>query len=104
MKININKLYPATGSFFFIVALIFLLVHTSLVTKSPDEAFARDIFGFYIPTPPVWTSHIPYLGYFIGVIFEYFSLHGLVGLTVLATLASIGGFFLKLESKHKNKE
>lgn len=102
MKININKLYSAAGTVFFLAALIFLFVHNSLLTKSPDEPFARDLFGFYVPTPPVWTSHIPYIGFVIDVIFESFSLHGLVGLVILGVLGGLGGFFLKLESKNED--
>lgn len=104
MKADIKKLYSALATFFFLTALIFLFVHNFLLTKSPDEPFARDIFGLYVPTPPVWTSHIPHVGFVVEVLFESFSVHGLVGLVILGVLAGAGGFFLKLESKYENKE
>ena len=103
MKLNINKLYSTAGTIFFIAALIFLFVHNSLLTKSTDEPFSRDILGFYVPTPPVWTSHIPYVSFIVEVVYESFSLHGLIGLIIMGILGGLGGLFLRLESKNENK-
>ena len=84
--------------------VIYLFIHSTLVVGSPEEDFARDLFGFPIPHPPVWTSFIPYLGYFLGVIFEFFSLHGLVGLVIAIVLFSIGGFLMRLSETRESKK
>lgn len=79
-----------------ISGIIFLLIHSFVVTGNPDESFSRDLFGFPIPHPPVWTSFIPYLGSFLGFIFELFSIHGLIGVVISGVLLYIGGFFMML--------
>ena len=88
-----QKLYEKAGLILIITGAIFLLLHSLLVTKVPVEPFTRDVLGLPIPVPPIWTSFIPYLGFFLNIIYEYFSLHGLAGLTVVITLFTIGGKF-----------
>ena len=99
MKIVIIKLLKTIGILFIISGVIFLLVHSFIVTGSRNEPFARDLFGFPIPHPPLWTSYIPYLGGFLGFIFEFFSIHGLVGLVISGTLFMVGGFLVGISDK-----
>ncbi|PJE64242.1 MAG: hypothetical protein COU90_04040 [Candidatus Ryanbacteria bacterium CG10_big_fil_rev_8_21_14_0_10_43_42] len=84
------KLNRIVGNFFIGIAIVFLISFSMIVSKEPDEPFARDLFGFAIPTPPTWTVFIPYLGYILNFIFEAFSLHGLVQLSVFIVLLGIG--------------
>lgn len=100
---KMKKLFQVVGTVFMISGIIFLLIHLFIVTGSPDESFARDIFGFPIPHPPIWTSHIPYLGFFIGIIFELFSIHGLVGLAISGMLLYIGGFLMSFSERKNDK-
>ena len=93
---NIKKLSQASGVLFMISGIIFLLIHSFIVTGSPDESFARDFFGFPIPHPPLWTSYIPYLGFVLRIIFEFFSIHGLVGLVIFFVFLFIGGLLMRL--------
>ena len=79
--------------------VVFLLIDSFLVTVSSGEDFARDIFGFPIPHPPVWTSFIPFLGSFLAFIFEFFSLHGLVGTAIFGTLLYIGVLLIGFDKK-----
>lgn len=91
-----KKLMETLGTVFIIGSVVFLLVHSFLVTGGPGENFFRDLFGLPIPTPPVWTSFIPIFGVVLDVIFQYFSLHGLVGVLIAGTLFSIGGYLINL--------
>lgn len=84
--------------------IIFLLGFSIIVTGTSKEDFARDIFGFPIPHPPLWTSYIPYLGGFLGFIFGLFSLHGLIGIIISASLFGIGSLFLRLSEKKAQNE
>ena len=95
-----KSLFKALGIFFVISGLIFLFVYSAIVTGSPNEPFARDLFGFPIPHPPIWTSYIPYLGSFFRFIFESFSIHGVVGIIISVIFFSIGGFILELNEKN----
>lgn len=94
-----RKIYNFFGFVFIGSGIIFLLIHRFIVTSSTNEDFARDLFGFPIPHPPVWTSYIPYLGGFLGFIFEFFSIHGLIGIVILGALSLIGGFLISLNSE-----
>ncbi len=78
-----------------------MLIHSFVITISSGESFARDIFGFPIPRPPIWVSYIPYLGFFIGVAFEFVSIHGLVGIAVSGILFVIGSFLVGLTLKEE---
>lgn len=98
-----KKLLEALGTVFIVVSVIFLLIHSFLVTGSADEDFARDLLGFPIPTPPVWVSFIPILGVVLDVIYRYFSLHGLVGLLITGSLFGIGGFLINFGGKFSDK-
>lgn len=91
-----KNLFQGVGMLFIFSALIFLVIYSMVVTGSANEDFARDIFGLPIPHPPVWTSYIPFVGSLLGTVFEFFSLHGLVGMVIAIVLFSIGGFFMRL--------
>ncbi len=92
------------GYFFVAGSILFLLVHQFVITKTPGENFSRDLFGFPIPHPPIWTSYIPYLGGFLGIIFEFFSIHGLVGLAISGLLLYIGGFLIVISERKEDKK
>lgn len=98
-----KKIFRGLGILLMVCGLIFLMAYSSLVTGSPDESFSRDLFGFPIPHPPVWTSFIPYLGSFLGLIFALFSIHGLIGVAISGVLLSIGYLFMTLGNE-KSKE
>jgi len=93
-----KKLHLIIGKIFIGIAIIFILIFSFVLTKSPNESFSRDILGLSIPTPPVWTSFIPYLGGFLGFIFEFFSLHGLVEILIFITFLSVGIKLLNSQS------
>jgi hypothetical protein len=87
------------GTMLIICGVIFLFIHSMIVTGISSESFARDLFGFPIPHPPLWTSYIPYLGGLLGFIFEFFSLHGLVGIIISGVLFYIGALFIGFGNK-----
>lgn len=88
-----KKIINTLGLLLYFIAIIFILLHRFLVTSSPDEDFSRDFFfSLPIPHPPTWTSYVPFVGLFIGFIFELFSLHGLVGMGVFFVLISVAHF------------
>lgn len=96
-----KKLRLILGRMFVGISIVFFLIFSFVVTKSPNESFPRDIFGLLIPTPPVWTSFIPYLGWFIGFVFEFFSLHGLIEMFIFVIFLVIG---IKLLTSEQEKE
>lgn len=96
-----KKLFQILGTLFIVGGIIFLLVHSFVVTGTSSEDFARDIFGLPIPHPPVWTSYVPFLGYPLGLLFEFFSLHGLIGAAVSGVLLYIGGLLITSGDKEK---
>ena len=98
---NIKKLFQILCIFFIISGITFLLIHSFIVTRSSNEDFARDIFGFPIPHPPVWTSYIPFVGSILGFVFEFFSFHGLIGTVITGVFLCIGGFLLMLADEKK---
>lgn len=83
-----KKIIQFVGKIFIGIAIIFLLIHSFVVVS--DGSITKDVFGFTIPEPPPWTSFVPYLGYVIGFIYHYFSIHGLAGVIVSALLLGIG--------------
>lgn len=93
---KIKKLFRVAGYLFFVGAVIFPLAFSSVVTGTKDESFSRDLLGFPIPHPPSWVSLIPYLGWSLGIIFELFSLHGLVTIGISVLLISFGVFLVNL--------
>lgn len=97
------KLFKYMGYLFIISGLLFLFGFSMLVTGTSKEDFARDLFGFPIPHPPLWTSYIPFVGGLLGIIFELFSLHGLVNIIISALLFGIGSLFLKLSENKTQK-
>lgn len=90
-----NKIYSVIGIALIVSAILFISVFTMVVSVTDGESVKRDLFGLVIPEPPLWTSYIPFIGFFIGILFELFSLHGLVGTCIFLTLAAIGGLLLK---------
>lgn len=74
----------------FITAGVLSFFILTFVVKSDGLSGTQDLFGFAIPQPPQFTTFIPYFGYLIGIVFEIFSLHGLVTLAVVFSLIGIG--------------
>lgn len=99
-----KKIFQALGMLFIIGGIIFLLVHSFIVTGNSNESFARDILGFPIPHPPLWTSYVPYMGFFLGIIFEFFSIHGLVGIVIFGVFICVGGFLVSLSNQKEDKQ
>ena len=101
---NIKKtVLQYMGVLFIIIGIISWSIHSFIVTSS-NEPFPRDLLGFAIPQPPIWTSYIPYLGRFIGFLFESFSIHGLIGIFIFLIPAYIGGGLLNLSDKKHERE
>ena len=99
IKMRMKKTLQVLGGLFMVGGFVFLVIHSSFVTVSPEEPFARDLLGFPIPHPPVWVSLIPFLGFFIGIVFESFSIHGLIGFVISGILFGIGGLLIELATK-----
>ncbi len=95
----VKKIFQLLGMLLMISGVIFLLIHSFIVTGSRGESFSRDLFGFPIPHPPLWTSYIPYLGSFLDFLFQFFSIHGLIGIVISGSLFGIGGFLMSLGEK-----
>lgn len=93
-----EKVIKFIGKVFIGIAIIFLLVHSFVVVS--DGSISKDVFGFTIPKPPLWTSYIPYLGYVIAFIYQYFSIHGLVGIVITVLLFGAG---INLANFNKSK-
>lgn len=96
---KIQVIFRILGLILIVFAIAFLISHIFIRTGASDENFSRDILGLAVPTPPVWISYIPYAGVIIGMIYEFFSLHGLAGLIIFSVafflgvkLMSIGDF------------
>ncbi len=90
-----NTLRKFFGKIMISLSILFILIFHFIVTGTSGEIFSRDLFGFIIPTPPLWTTLIPFIGYFLGIIFEMFSLHGLVGISIFIIIFSIGTYLNK---------
>ena len=84
-----------------IAGIAFFLIFSFIVTGTSNESFARDLFGFPIPQPPLWTYFIPFLGGFLGFIFELFSVHGLVVVGIAGLILYVGGIFMTLSERQK---
>lgn len=83
-----QRFVKITGIGLMVTAIAFLVIHSFIIVS--DGIVATDIFGFQIPEAPLWTTYIPVVGWLIGLIFEYFSLHGLVGVVIFLTLLTTG--------------
>ena len=83
-----KKIIQFIGKIFIGIAIVFLLVHSFVVVS--DGSITKDVFGFTIPEPPLWTSFIPILGSIIGFFVQYFSIHGLIGIVVFLIFLGIG--------------
>ena len=97
-----KKNYEILGKLVLGGAFIFLLVFLFVETKSGNEPFARDIFGFPLSNPPEWIGMIPYVGSFIEFVYYLFSIHGLVGIIIFGVLASAGLKVLNLSKENDN--
>jgi len=84
------------------VGIITFLV-LSFIVKS-DGKVTYDLLDLRIPTPPLWTSYIPYIGPFIEFLFQFFSIHGLITLTVAGVISSIGLYILELGGEKRNEK
>ncbi|MEI6480461.1 MAG: hypothetical protein WCO12_02990 [bacterium] len=93
-----NKIKTILGIVIAGSACLFGLVYCFVMVQSPNESFARDILGFKVPTPPLWTSYIPFLGVLLSNLYQLFSIHGIVGLFIFGSLISLA---LKLTSTRK---
>lgn len=84
------------------IGLAFLFFVVLSFTGFSKDGIMRDIFGFIVPTPPVWTSYIPFVSGIIGFISEYFSIHGLI--TIFGTIIiGVSGFAITGASEKINK-
>lgn len=92
----VKKLAVIFGIVFAICGIAFLPADIFIVTTT--GVGKRDIFGLPIPQPPVWVPFIPYIGNFLRFVFESFSLHGVVGLTIFITIMSIAGNLIRYGS------
>lgn len=88
MQKFMKKFIRAIGNIFVVAAILFLLIHSFVVVS--DGSLTRDLFGFIIPYPPLWTGWIPYLGYIIALFYGWFSIHGLIGVVIIALLMGVG--------------
>lgn len=86
-----------------ISGVLAFLILSFVVTGTSGESFPRDLFGLPIPTPPIWTSYVPFLGGIIGFIFELFSLHGLIEILIVFGLFYLSGIFLTLGDNKNEK-
>lgn len=82
------KIIRVFGNILIALSVLFLLASSLIVVS--DGHVRKDIFGMTIPTPANWTSFVPYLGFVIGVIFELFSIHGLVVIVITLLLFAAG--------------
>lgn len=90
-----SELPDLIGRVLIFVAFVFIILNTFVIVADPINHSRVDyFFNLEIPAPPEWTIYIPYLGYPIGMMSEYFSLHGLATIFVFVILLSIGGFLL----------
>ncbi len=76
------------GTVIIAIAILFIIIYSFIIVS--DGKVTRDLLGFIIPQPPVWTSFVPGLGGFIGYIFQFFSIHGLVGVIITIGLLLLG--------------
>lgn len=83
-----KKILRVSGFIVILAGILFLLVGALVVISDGEKK--TDVFGLTIPETPTWTGYIPFLGYGIGLVFESFSLHGLVVITVFGILISFG--------------
>lgn len=96
----IKKIIPIIGKILIAVAFIFLLIYFYISIS--DGTISKDIFGFTVPNPPLWTSYIPIVGSVIGFITQFFSTHGLVGVLVTLFLFGIGISLMGSNKSNKN--
>lgn len=90
-----RKIFRSIGTTLYVLAFLFIVLNNFIVTGKGGEDFTRDIFGLPIPHPPLWISYIPYLGFLIGYLFEFLSIHGLVTIVIFIVIIFIANLFYK---------
>lgn len=88
MQKFMKKFIRAIGNIFVVAAILFLLIHSFVVVS--DGSVTKDLLGFTIPHPPQWIIWVPYLGGLIGFFYCWFSIHGLIGVVIIALLMGVG--------------
>ena len=89
-----KSILDLAGKSLVVVGVILFLVLT-FVVKSDGVSGVQDLLGLTIPQPPAFTTFIPYLGYVIGIVFEMFSLHGVIALGLPLLLVGTGMHLVK---------
>lgn len=82
---------------------MFLLMFSLVRVGDPTSQVSKDLLGFPVPQPPVWTGLVPYVGYFLEAIFAMLSLHGVVVTLIFLSIMGLGMFFRKLGSFMERK-
>ena len=96
MKINIRKHLQIPGIVLIVIALILVFLYSNI--RVGDSSTVTDILGLKVPIPPQWISYLPGGG-FLGWVYEFFSLHGLVRLAIFIIPAYIGSLLLEAGGK-----
>lgn len=100
------KILSILGKIIIVIAVIFLFIDSFVVVS--DGLKTYDLFGFINPEPPMWTSFIPGLSYFLIIIYGFFSVHGIVEIIIFSILFSIGLGLVEIGNKtsfiHNNKK
>jgi len=98
-----KKYIRIAGTIIIALAFIFILLFSLIKVGDPNDNISRDIIGFKVPTPPMWTSFIPYLGFILAIVIEFFSLHGLVGIVAFMVLFLIGTKLMDIGKPNNNQ-
>lgn len=103
MKKIYAKFLSLTGKGLITLAVLFFFIFNFVVKGDPNSNTTYDLFNFVIPQPPVWTSHVPYVGFLLEALLGLFSVHGLVFLSIFIALMYVGFFLLGWSKKIGNK-
>lgn len=87
------------GIIFIAIAIIFILADSFIVIS--DGSTMRDILNIAIPNPPIQISYIPFIGGTIGFLYQYISLHGLIGIAIAFLLYGVGVNLATIEEKNR---
>lgn len=98
MKINILKHLQIIGTIFIGISLVFVFLYSNIRIGDSTSDTVTDLLGLRVPVPPQWISYLPGGG-FLGWVYEFFSLHGLVRLTIFIIPAYIGSLLLEVGGK-----
>lgn len=94
----ISRLFKTLSYLSYISAFIAILAMNT-IRVSDNSSNVYDILGFQVPTPPLWTGNIPFVGMMIGTIWENISLHGLATIGILVVLLGVGYLFSVISEK-----